>query len=68
MTEDLKDSFLYMKRPVLWVLFAITTAICMGLVFNYAPEEWSMLRKIAGGIVGGMWSFMCIFANRILIA
>jgi uncharacterized membrane protein len=68
MTEELKDSFLYMKRPVLWVLFAITTAICMGVVFHYAPTEWSVLRKVAGGLIGGTWSFMCIFANRILIA
>ena len=67
MTEDLKESILFMKRPVLLVLLAIITVICTGLVFQYAPEDWSMARKLLGGLVAGAWSFMCIFANRILI-
>lgn len=68
MTGDLKESILYMKRSALWILFALTTAICMGLVFHYAPDDWSILRQVFAGGVGGMWCFMCIFANRILIA
>lgn len=68
MTEELKESLLFMKRPVLYMLFAVTWAICTGLVMAYGPQDWSFLRQVLGGLFAGMWSFMCIFANRILIA
>lgn len=68
MTEELKDSLLFMKRPLLYALFAVTWAICTWLVFAYGPEDWSLLRRVVAGLFAGTWSFMCIFANRILIA
>ncbi len=68
MTEELRASILFMKRPILYVLFAVTTAICTWLVFEYGPADWSIPRKLAGGLLAGAWSFLCIFANRILIA
>lgn len=62
-----EDTVLHMAQPVLWGLFALSCAICTAVVFAYGPEDWSIVRKVMGGVIGGAWSFVCIFVNRMLL-
>lgn len=64
----MEESILHLRHPVLWGLFVGVTGICMALVFWYAPDEWSLVRKALAGVFAGAWSFFCLFINRLLVA
>lgn len=64
--ED-KDSVLYIRRPILWGIAALTVAICEGLAFWWAPAEWHVLRTAGLGFVAGVLCFFFVFANRVVL-
>jgi len=66
--EEDDQGLLHMNPWVLWGLLVPSVAIAMPVVFTYAPESWSVTRKLLAGGLAGVLSHYCLFINRILVA
>lgn len=64
--EDRK-SILWMPRWVLWVILVACVAICEAIMFTWGPSDWAVWRTVAFGAVTGAFSFLCLFASRVII-
>lgn len=49
---------------VLGTAVFLVTGLVVGLM--YLPDEWSLARRIGGGLFGGLGSGMCIYGWRLL--
>ena len=67
-TAGSHTNLLHLPRWVLALLLAVCVAVCTWVLYTYGPAEWSHLRRIAGGGVLGVWCFLCLFINRVLIS
>ena len=63
-----ETGFLGMDPRVLAGLLVVSIAVCTPVVFWYAPEDWGLVRKLAGSLILGMLCHYCLFINRILVA
>ena len=66
--ETNEESILHLPQSKLIAFYVVTTLICLGLVFYVGPTEWSLLRRVAAGLIGGAWCFICLVINRVLVA
>lgn len=64
--ED-RNSILWMPRWVLWAILAACVGIGVAFTFWWAPEGWAAWRMIAFGTVTGAFSFLCLFATRVIM-
>ncbi len=66
--NDLGRVWLYRTRGTHMALLLATIVICEGFFVYYQPENWSLFRTLLGGFLTGIWCYMCIFINWILVA
>ena len=51
------------KTALILFTFVLT---CVGICLAYLPAEWSIFRKVAGGVVSGTFWGLCVTANHML--
>jgi len=66
--EEDDQGLLHMSPWVLWGLLVPSLAIAVPVVLYYAPESWSVTRKVLAGGLAGVLAHYCLFINRILVA
>ena len=66
--EEDDQGLLNMNPWVLWGLLLPFTAASAWVVFDYAPDSWSLLRKISASVLMGLFAHYLVFINRILVA
>ena len=54
------------RRNTLIFFLVLTCIASTGVTAWYAPSDWSWLRVVAAGIVGGALCYLCVFVNHML--
>lgn len=64
---DLKQNTIaLLNRRDTQVWLVILTAVSLGLGLVLFPAEWSVGRKLAGGLLTGVGSVFCVFLPRMI--
>jgi hypothetical protein len=66
--ETNEESILHLPAPKMLMFLAVTLVGCIVLAFVAGPSEWGPVRRVALGLVGGGWCYLCIFINRVFVA
>ena len=64
--DDEGREILLLAPRTIAALFALFTVVGIAVSVLFFPAEWSLLRRLVFGVILGVGSGLCLFANRLV--